>query len=438
MGAMSNLLSEPVGEDPGAPTREEVLGVGVRWLSTWSLRWVIILVAAYVLGQVLAAMWSVILPVVLALVLTAALEPPARKLRRRFGFPPALAAAVVVVLTITVFFGGFYLLAPSIGTQATEIAESASEGLVTVQNWVTDSNLATEAQVNDIVRTAQQRLESSAAAITAGVLVGLGAATTFLINAVVTLVLSFLFLKDGDRFLPWVGGVLGPRTGLHVVEVGSRSWSTLGTFVRTQALVGFIDAVLIGLALLVVGVPLAIPLAVLTFFAAFAPIIGAVTVGVLAVLVALVSNGWIAALIIAGSVLLVQQLEGNVLLPWLQGRSLDLHAAVVLLSIVLGSTLFGVTGAFFAVPVVAVLAVLLRYVNEVVVARTPPGGVPDEVTGPPGTVSDPDVAAEIAAAREEQGELEAREEAEREAREDDGSSGSGGSGGSGGDRPVSG
>ena len=81
---------------------------------------------------------------------------------------------------------------------------------------------------------------------------------------------------------------------------------------------------------------------------------------------------------------MVQQLEGNVLLPWLQGRSLDLHAAVVLLSIVLGSTLFGVTGAFFAVPVVAVLAVLLRYVNEVVVARTPPEGVPDEVKGPAG------------------------------------------------------
>lgn len=419
MGAMSNTLGEPTREAPGNPSREEVLGVGVRWLSTWALRWIIILVGAYVVGQVFAALWSVILPVVLALVLTSALEPPARKLRTRFGFPPALAAAVVLLLTIAVVFGGFYLLAPSIGTQATEIADSASEGLVTVQNWVTDSNLATEAQVNDIVRTAQERLESSAATITAGVLIGLGAATTFLINAIVTLVLSFFFLKDGDRFLPWFGGVLGPRTGMHVVEVGSRSWLTLGTFVRTQALVGAIDAVLIGTALLVVGVPLAIPLAVLTFFAAFAPIIGAVTVGALAVLVALVSSGWIAALIIFASVLVVQQLEGNVLLPWLQGRSLDLHAAVVLLSIVLGSTLFGVTGAFFAVPVVAVLAVLLRYVNEVVVAQTPPDGVPDEVKGPPGTVSDPDVAAEIVAVREEQEEQEAREQAEREAREDD-------------------
>ena len=244
-----------LGKHSGTPSREEVLGVGVRWLSTWSLRWIVILVGAYVVGQVLATLWSVILPVVLALVLTSALEPPSRHLRARFGFPPALAAAAVLVLTIAVVFGGFYLLAPSIGTQATEIADSASEGLVTVQNWVTESNLATEAQVNDIVRTAQERLESSADTITAGVLVGLGAATTFLINSIVTLVLSFFFLKDGERFLPWFGGVLGPRTGMHVVEVGSRSWLTLGIFVRTQALVGFIDAVLIGLALSWSGCP---------------------------------------------------------------------------------------------------------------------------------------------------------------------------------------
>ncbi len=419
MVAMSNLLGEPTRDAPGSPSREELLGVGVRWLSTWALRWIIILVGVYAVGQVLGLLWSIILPVVLALVLTAALEPPARLLRRRLGFPPALAAATVLLVTIAVLVGGFSLLAPSIGTQATEIADSASEGLVTVQNWVTSTNLATEAQVNDLVKAAQARLESSAATITAGVLVGLGALTTFLVNFVVTLVLSFFFLKDGERFLPWFGGVLGPRTGLHVVEVGSRSWLTLGTFVRTQALVGFIDAVLIGAALLVVGVPLAVPLAVLTFFAAFAPIIGAVTVGALAVLVALVSNGWIAALIILAAVLVVQQLEGNVLLPWLQGRSLDLHAAVVLLSIVLGSTLFGVTGAFFAVPVTAVLAVLLRYVNEVVVAQTPPAGVPDEVTEPPGTVSDPDITAEILATREELEEREAHEAAEREAAGDD-------------------
>ncbi len=118
-------------------------------------------------------------------------------------------------------------------------------------------------------------------------------------------------------------------------------------------------------------------------------------------LVALVSNGFVAAVIIAVSVLVVQQLEGNVLLPWLQGKSLDLHAGVVLLSIVLGSTLFGVKGAFFAVPAVAIAAVVLRYVNEQVVLRTEPvDEAPDEVSDPPGTVADPDVEQDLAEERD--------------------------------------
>ena len=135
------------------------------------------------------------------------------------------------------------------------------------------------------------------------------------------------------------------------------------------------------------------PLAVLTFIAAFAPIVGAITVGALAVLVALVANGWVSALIVMAIVLGVQQLEGNVLLPWLQGRSLRLHAGVVLLTIVLGSTLFGVAGAFLGVPAVAVLAVVVRYLDAQVRERT---GEPlkDEPDHPAAEVDDDESGAE--------------------------------------------
>jgi predicted PurR-regulated permease PerM len=138
-----------------------------------------------------------------------------------------------------------------------------------------------------------------------------------------------------------------------------------------------IDAVFIGAALLIVGVPLAIPLALLTFFGGFVPIVGAFVAGAVAVLVALVSNGVTGALIILAVIVLVQQLEGNVLSPWLQSQSMNLHAAVVLLSVTLGSTLFGVTGAFLAVPTVAIAAVVLRYLNDIVDSRSiDPGPAP--------------------------------------------------------------
>jgi predicted PurR-regulated permease PerM len=191
-----------------------------------------------------------------------------------------------------------------------------------------------------------------------------------------------LFLKDGRRFIPWLRGVTGSRVGPHLAEVLTRVWNTLGGFIRTQALVSLIDAVFIGAALLIVGVPLAIPLAILTFFGGFVPIVGAFVVGAVAVLVALVSNGVTGALIILAVILVVQQLEGNVLSPWLQSQSMNLHAAVVLLAVTLGSTIFGIIGAFLAVPTVAVVAVVLRYLDDIVASKSDPG---------PGTNADAEV-----------------------------------------------
>ncbi|GAA1435068.1 AI-2E family transporter [Mycobacterium cookii] len=351
---------------PESRSREVVIGEAVTWLSRWALRWIVIAVGAALLGWVLQQLWSIVLPVLLALILTTVLQPPARWLETRLRFPQLAAAASAVAGSLLALAGVIVFIAPSVAAQVGEIADSASEGLTRLQAWVEGSDTldVTHAQVESAVDAFQERLRSSASSIASGVLVGVGTITSALVNVLVTLVLAFFFLKDGRSFLPWLRRTTGPHVGTHLTEVGSRAWDTLGGFVRTQALVGLIDAALIGAALLLLGVPLAVPLAVLTFIAAFAPIVGAVTVGALAVLVALVTNGWVVGLAVLVVVLVVQQLEGNVLLPWLQGKSLDLHAAVVLLAIVLGSTLFGVAGAFLSVPVVAVGAVVARYLDE--------------------------------------------------------------------------
>ncbi len=365
-------LVEPRPSDAPA-SRERVLGGGIHWLARWTLRWLVIAVGAVFVGWIVQQLWSILLPIILALVLTTVLEPAARWLERRWRFPAALAALSTVLGALGAVVLLVLFIVPTVGTQIEDIANSASDGLTEVQRWVQQSQLdITQAQVDSVTSAAQDRLRSSASSIASGVLVGVSAVTSALITAVLTLVLTFFFLKDGRAFLPWLRGLAGAQAGGHLAEVGSRTWTTLGGFVRTQALVGLIDAVLIGIGLVVVGVPLALPLAVLTFVAAFAPIVGAVTVGAVAVLVALVANGWVAALVVLGIVLVVQQLEGNVFLPWLQGKTLNLHAAVVLLTVVLGSTLFGVAGAFLGVPLVAVLAVILRYLNEIVTERTAP------------------------------------------------------------------
>jgi len=331
----------------------------------------VLAVVLVALALVVQMLWSVLLPVVLALVVTTVLAPPAAWLERHWRFPTALAAAVVLLLAVGLFAGVVALMVPTVGDDAVAIAQSGSDALTRLQDYVADSGLnISQAQIDDVIAAAQARLQDSAQQIATGVLAGATTIGHYLVNLVLVLVLTFFFLKDGHRFLPWLDRWTGERSGGHLTEVARRSWGALGTFIRTQALVGLIDATLIGAGLVIVGVPLALPLALLTFLAAFAPVVGAITVGALAVLVALVSNGLVAAGIILAVVLLVQQLEGNVLLPWLQSRSLDLHAAVVLLAIVLGSTLFGVVGAFFAVPFTAVAVVVARYVDEQVRART--------------------------------------------------------------------
>lgn len=350
--------------DPAGPRKEHVIGNGISWVATWSARWILIGVALYLLGEVIGTAWGILMPIALALLVTAVLAPFASVFERRLKFPPALAAAATLLAGVGLLVGSVYLMAPSVAGQSTEIADDAVRGIDTVQDWVQDSNLFNKEQIDDFLAAAQTRLSDSADVIAGGVISGVGALTSALVNLVVIAFLVFFFLKDGRKFLPWMRDVSGPRVGAHLVEVLSRAWQTLGGFIRTQALVSGIDAVLIGIGLLVIGVPLAIPLAVLTFFGGFIPIVGAIAAGAIAVLVALVSNGLTGALWVLLLIVVVQQVEGNLLSPILQSKSMNLHPAIVLLSVTLGAGLYGIAGAFLAVPVAAVGAVIFRYLRE--------------------------------------------------------------------------
>ena len=320
--------------------------------------------ALYILGWVIGRTWMVWFPICLAILIATVLEPPARKLKG-IGFPDALSA----LLTLLGFLGGvffvFAMVIPQMIDEAPRIANSAASGLNKVQQWLTEGPFqVTEGQITQAIDTVQQWLRDSAGDISSGVFSTLGTVTTVIVNLVVTLVLVFFFLKDGHHFLPFVRRIGGRRVGSHLSEIMGRSWATLGGFIRTQGIVSAVDAFFIGLGLVIVGVPLAIPLAILTFFGGFIPIVGAFATGALAVLVTLVTNSLQDAIIVLLIIVAVQQLESNILSPWLQGKSMKLHAGVVLLSVAAGGSLFGITGAFLAVPVAAAVAEVLRYLNE--------------------------------------------------------------------------
>ncbi|MDN4160232.1 AI-2E family transporter [Nocardioides abyssi] len=360
--------------------RQQRIGAGLGWLATWSWRWIGVAIAAALVGWLVGILWVAIFPVFLALVLASVLQPASNFFVRRVRAPRSLAAGLVLVGSLVVLGVGVAAIAPSVVGQGDRIVSDANEGIDRLQEWAIDRELVSQEQVDDAVGDARDKLRDSAGSIANGLLSGVNAVTSGLVTLVLTLVLTFLFLKDGHRFRPWASRMTGPRVGRHVDAVLDQVWTTLGGFVRTQALVSLIDAVLIGIALAVVGVPLAVPLAVLTFFGGFVPILGAFVAGAVAVLVALVSVGFDGALIILAAVVLVQQLEGNVLSPWLQSKAMQLHAAVVILAVTVGSTLFGIAGAFLAVPVAAVAAVVLRYLSALADPHTV---LPHDGTPPP-------------------------------------------------------
>ncbi|SOC49801.1 Predicted PurR-regulated permease PerM [Blastococcus aggregatus] len=346
-----------------------------RVLATAAAQFLLIAAALVLLGYVLGKLWVILLPVVLGLLIATVLWPPVRFLRRH-GWPPALAAGLVVIVFLGAFGGLIAAIAPSVADQVVELADQATAGLQDVQEWLTGPpfNLG-EDQLGDAVDSAINSIQGNAQNIAGYAVTGVSAVGNGLINLVLALVLCFFFLKDGTRWVPWLAAQTGPRAGRHVAALSNKTWSTLSEFIRQQALVGFIDAFFIGIGLWIFDVPLILPLAVLTFFGAFIPIIGAFVAGAFAVLIALVDEGLTTALIIFGIVLLVQQIEGNVLQPIIQGRGFNLHAGVVILAVTAGSSLSGIIGAFLAVPVTALIAVVYRYVRDELDGRHP------EVTG---------------------------------------------------------
>nr|WP_205752068.1 AI-2E family transporter [Cryptosporangium phraense] len=329
-----------------------------------SLDLLLVLLLAAVTLWLLGKAWSIVWPLVIALLLTTLTWPPTRFLRNH-GWKPALAASLVTVVFLLLGIGVIVLIAVPVASESPKLATGVADGIQRLREWVAGPPLnIDDSQVTNALNSVTTRIKDSAGTIATTAVTGVSTVVNGVVTLVLALFLMFFFLKDGPRFLPWLTRQLPGRFATDVPVVAARSWATLGAFVRSQAFVGLLDAVFIGIGLWIVGVPLVLPLAVLTFVAAFVPIVGALFAGFVAVLIALVSNGFTDALIVLAIIVVVQQLEGNVFQPMVQSRGLGLHAAVVLLAVTLGGSLAGIVGSLLAVPVAAVIGVVWTYVRD--------------------------------------------------------------------------
>ena len=356
----------PVDEElnPELRDRAEVIGTTGRWFAGWCLRFIIIAAALYLGFQVFGKLWAGILPVCLSVIVCTVLWPIVRLLRK-LKIPNSLAVLISILGFFALIIGTFAAIAPSAVDQGKTIVNQASDGIGRIQDWLQGPpvNLQ-ESQFNDGVQQITDWLQNKSGDIATSIAAFGTETASLLVTLFVMLVLTFFFLKDGENFLPMLRRVTGRRVGWHLTEVLTRCWNTLGGFIRTQAIVSAIDAIFIGLGLVLLNVPLAGPLAILTFFGGFIPMVGAFVAGALSVLIALVAVDFNTAVMALLLVIAVQQLEGNILQPVLQSRAMNVHPVIILLSVTLGSTLFGIIGAFLAVPCAAMIAVILRYMGD--------------------------------------------------------------------------
>jgi len=343
------------GADAPRWSGDDAVPRGLAVGSAVMLRLLIVFAGVLVFALAAQRLLLVVLPVLIAILLSTLLSPLARRLERR-GLKPAAAAALTVAAAVLVFAGMWALIIPAAVGQGDELATRVQQGL----GEVTDAAAPLGIDSRDLDRAVDQAVAAARShALPVAMLAAQWAGAIVLI-----VVLTFFFVRDGARIWRWVVELFHPDRHAALDDVGERAWNALSTYIRAVFVVATIDAVFIGAGLVAVGVPMALPLVVLTFIAAFFPIIGATVAGAAAVLVALVSNGVLAAAVIFAVILLVQQLEGNVLYPIIVGRRLRLHPVAMLLALAAGGVLAGVAGAFLAGPVVSVASAVLDFVQE--------------------------------------------------------------------------
>jgi len=352
-------------DEPPAPAAarwagDDAVPRGLAVSSAIVLRLIIVVGGIVLLGLFAKLMLVVVLPLIIALLLATLLAPAARWLRSR-RVRPAPAAFLSVLLAFAAFVGLWALVIPPFVSQVPAVADNVQRGAGQIADALAPLGVTSE-DVQRSIERARDQLQSGEVA--GQVLSGALLLVQWVAAILLIVVLTFFFLKDGEQLRDWTVTLFAQRRRTMLAEVLDRAWGALAAYVQGVFLVATIDALLIGIVLLLVGVPIALPLIVLTFLAAFFPIVGAVLAGAAAVLVALVSNGTVDALIVLAAIVVVQQLEGNVFYPVVVGKRLRLHPVAILLALTAGAVLAGVAGAFLAIPVAAVTSAVLDHVRQ--------------------------------------------------------------------------
>jgi predicted PurR-regulated permease PerM len=352
----------------------------------WAWRLLVVGVVIYLTFRLASVLRLVVLPFIAALLLTALLQPLTTRLRRA-GLPSLAATWCTLLIAVAVLAAVGVLAATQTSADYQTLAREVGNTVHDLQRWLAGPPFHfRQSSLEQLSNRVLAFLKQHQSAVAGTVLSGGRIFLEILAGLVLMLFVTFFLLKDGDRIWAWLTGFLSADTRQRARGAGSAAWQAITYYVRGTIAVAAIHAVVIGITLWIMGVPLLAPLVILVFLAAFVPLVGILVAGALAVAVTLSTKGWVAALVLVAVFILENQLESHLLQPLVVGRMVRLHPLAIILALAVGAAIAGIAGAIVAVPITAALVRAWPYLRGWVPGPSGPGPPgPPGAPGPPGS-----------------------------------------------------
>jgi len=337
----------------------QVLPESVRRFAAWCVVALLVAGVGWVVVRLCAVLRPAVVPVLLALLGAALLAPLHRRLVGA-GLHRSLSALVTCVAVVAVVGGALYIVVSSLIDNGAQIIDSVRKAALDVAGRLGSSGTS----LNSLADEARKLLGRFSGSAVSSVVTGVGYVGETVATALLALLLVFFFLRDADRAVRGLRA-LAPYDSADTVEaVARRAFVAVEGFMRGTTFIALIDAALITAGLLGLRVPGAVGLGALVFVGAYIPYLGAFLSGAVAVLVAFADRGFAVAVWALGVIVTVQLIEGHVLQPVIQSRTVRMHPAVVLVALAAGASVAGILGLLLAVPLTAAASGAAHEVRE--------------------------------------------------------------------------
>lgn len=344
-------------------------------------------VLAYVVVEIMRRLYIVVIPFGIALLFTALLRPAVKRLRGH-GMKAVWATWLTILLFWAVVGGIFYGAGMRAVADIPKLSDETAQTIQSFQDYVQHGPLhITSKQLDNVSQKATDYVKSHQATLTSGALSGAQVLAEGVTGAILAFFIGFFLMYDGEGIFNWIVGTFPRESQENLHRAGHSAWRSLSGYIRGTLIVAVFHGVVMGTALTVMGVPLALPLAVLIAFGSLIPLVGAVVFGAVAVIVTLVAKGPILAVIVVGILVLESQAEAHLLQPFVVGRYVHLHPLAIAIVITAGTVFGGVWGALFAVPFTASVYAAWVGVRE---GREPDPDPPPKALRPPGALPTPE------------------------------------------------